>query len=426
MPLFFYMQFSQNLFHFQYLLNLSCAIACFSSCYLRPPDGFPMRKLLERCLSLNDFEKYAVKRLPHPLYAYVSGGVEDNIALHKTRNSYARYSLIPENMVDVSQRNTEVELFGHRYAAPVGLAPMGISAITGFQGDIALARAAAKKNVPFIMSGSSLIRLEDVAAVNANMWFQAYLPKTLQEIDALVDRVQRAAIPVLVVTVDTPVKANRENNVRAGFATPFRPSLSLAWQGVTHPRWLAGTLMRTLLTSGMPYFENNQALRGAPLFSNNAVRDFSGRSHLTWQHIEHIRQRWTGKMVIKGILSLKDAQRCKAMGIDGIVVSNHGGRQLDTVISPIHVLPEIVEAAGDMTVMIDSGIRRGTDVIKALALGATSCFIGRPFNYACAVAGTAGVEWAIDLIVNEVSRDLGMLGAPSLASIKMHHLRLTE
>lgn len=385
-----------------------------------------MRKQFERCLSLNDFEKYAVKRLPHPLYSYVSGGVEDNLALQHTLRSYARFSLIPENMVDVSHRNTEVELFGHHYAAPVGIAPMGISAITGFQGDIALARAAAEKNVPFIMSGSSLIRLEDVATANPNMWFQAYLPKTLAEIDALIDRVQRAAIPVLVVTVDTPVKANRENNVRAGFATPFRPSLALAWQGLTHPRWLTGTLIKTLLTSGMPYFENNNAVRGAPLFSKNAVRDFSGRSHLTWQHIEHIRQRWPGTMVIKGILSRNDAVRCKTIGIDGIVVSNHGGRQLDTVIPPIYVLPEIVEAAGNMTVMFDSGIRRGTDVIKALALGAKSCFVGRPFNYACAVGGSAGVSWALDLIINEVSRDLGMLGAPSLADLNLRHLRQTE
>ncbi|ORM65323.1 alpha-hydroxy-acid oxidizing enzyme [Pantoea rodasii] len=385
-----------------------------------------MRKLLQRCLSLNDFEKHAQRHLPHPLFAYVSGGVEDNIALQNTLNSYQRFCLIPENMVDVSQRDIAVELFGHRYAAPVGIAPMGISAITGFQGDIALARAAASKNVPFIMSGSSLMRLEDVAAVNPAMWFQAYLPKTLEEIDALVDRVKRAGIPVLVVTVDTPVKANRENNVRAGFATPFRPSLALAWQGVTHPRWLTGTLIKTLITSGMPYFENNNAVRGAPLFSNNAVRDFSGRSHLTWQHIEHIRQRWPGAMVIKGILSRNDALRCKAMGIDGIVVSNHGGRQLDTVIPPIYVLPEIVEAAGDMTVMLDSGIRRGTDAIKALSLGAKACFVGRPFNYACAVGGTAGVELAIDLISNEVSRDIGMLGAPKLADLSEKHLRYIE
>ncbi|WP_455853454.1 alpha-hydroxy acid oxidase [Pantoea endophytica] len=382
-----------------------------------------MRNMQSRCLSLNDFEKYAQRYLPHPLFAYVAGGVEDNIALRNTLASYARYNLIPENMVDVSQRSIGVELFGQRYAAPVGIAPMGISALTGFDGDCTLARAAKEKKVPFIMSGSSLTRLEDVAQVNPDMWFQAYLPKTLEEIDALIDRVKRAAIPVLVITVDTPVKANRENNVRAGFATPFRPSLRLAWQGITHPRWLTGTLVKTLLKSGMPYFENNNAQRGAPLFSKNAVRDFSGRSHLTWQHIEHIRARWPGAMVIKGILSRNDALRCKAIGIDGIVVSNHGGRQLDTVIPPIYVLPEIVEAAGEMTVMFDSGIRRGTDAIKAIALGAQACFVGRPFNYACAVGGLAGVNLAIDLISSEVSRDLGMLGAASLADLGERHLR---
>ncbi|ADU71794.1 alpha-hydroxy acid oxidase [Pantoea sp. At-9b] len=385
-----------------------------------------MRKLANRCLSLNDFEKYARKHLPRPLFAYVSGGVEDNLARDNNRTSYARYSLIPENMVDVSQRNTEVTLFGHRYAAPLGIAPMGISAITGFEGDLTLATAAAAKNIPFIMSGSSLMRLEEVAEANPAMWFQAYLPKSDEEIDLLIDRVARARIPVLVVTVDTPVKANRENNVRAGFATPFRPSLRLAFEGLTHPRWLTGTLIKTLLKRGMPWFENNQAVRGAPLFSKHAVRDFSGRSHLTWQHIQHIRHRWSGAMVIKGILSQRDAQRCKDIGIDGIVVSNHGGRQLDTSIAPIHVLPEIVAAAGEMTVMLDSGIRRGTDAIKALALGAQACFVGRPFNYACAVGGAQGVHLAIDLITSEISRDLGMLGVAALDQLDSRHLRLIE
>ncbi|MFT4274201.1 MAG: alpha-hydroxy acid oxidase [Pantoea sp.] len=385
-----------------------------------------MRKLANRCLSLNDFEKYAKKHLPRPLFAYVSGGVEDNLSRDHNLTSYARYSLIPDNMVDVSQRNTEVTLFGHRYAAPVGIAPMGISAITGFEGDLTLAKAAATKNIPFIMSGSSLMRLEEVAEANPAMWFQAYLPKSYGEIDLLIDRVARARIPMLVVTVDTPVKANRENNVRAGFATPFRPSLRLAYEGLTHPRWLTGTLIKTLLKRGMPWFENNQAVRGAPLFSKHAVRDFSGRSHLTWEHIQHIRRRWSGAMVIKGILSQRDAQRCKEIGIDGIVVSNHGGRQLDTSIAPIHVLPEIVAAAGEMSVMLDSGIRRGTDAIKALALGAEACFIGRPFNYACAVGGEQGVHLAIDLITSEVSRDLGMLGVATLAHLDSRHLRFIQ
>lgn len=228
-------------------------------------------------------------------------------------------------------------------------------------------------------------------------------------------RVRKAGVKTLVITVDTPVKVNRENNVRAGFSTPLRPSVALVCQGVTHPRWLFGAFLRPLVKHGMPYFENNYATRGAPALSANVVRDFTDRGHLNWEHVRQIRKQWSGAMIIKGVMHTADAARCLQIGIDGIMVSNHGGRQIDGSVPPLYVLSEIVEASGAMLVMTDSGIRRGTDVIKAIALGAKAAFIGRPFNYASAVAGQAGVAHAIDLIVAEVRRDVGMLGLSSLA-----------
>ncbi|WP_029686068.1 alpha-hydroxy acid oxidase [Tatumella saanichensis] len=377
-------------------------------------------------LCLDDYQRPAKRKLPGPLYAYVSGGVEDNISLHDNRAAFARIYLRTEVLKDVSVVNTDIELFGHRYRAPAGIAPMGIAAMTAFQGDIALAQAARDENVPFIMSGSSLIPLEEVVSVNPQMWFQAYLPGEQEAIRALVQRVSDAGVKTLVITVDTPVKANRENNLRAGFSTPFRPSLRLALSGISHPRWLCGTLLRNLAVRGQLHFENNYATRGAPLFSRHVVRDFSGRSHISWQHLEQIRAQWQGALVIKGILSSQDAARAEALGADGIIVSNHGGRQLDTSLPPIYALPAVVAAAGNMTVMLDSGIRRGTDIIKALALGAKCCFIGRPFNYANALGGAREVRHAIRLISNEIRRDMGMMGTLQLSEIQSQHLLLRD
>jgi len=370
---------------------------------------------LRHILNLHDFERAARKRLPKPLYAYVSGAVEDGLSERANRQAFDQYGFRPRVLVDVSPRSTRTSVLGADYAAPVGVAPMGISAMSSYRGDIVLARAAAAAGVPCIMSGSSLIRLEEVMQAAPGTWFQAYLPGDEAQIDALIDRVAAAGVTTLVLTVDTPVAANRENNVRAGFSTPLRPSAALAWQGLTHPRWLFGTFLRTLWRHGMPHFENNYASRGAPILSANVLRDFSDRGHLGWRHAAAIRRRWKGRMVIKGILHPDDARQAREQGMDGVIVSNHGGRQLDGSIPPLHALPAVVDAARGIDVMLDSGVRRGSDVLKAMALGARCVFVGRPFNYAAAVAGQRGVDHAIALIVEEVRRNMGLLGVVDLA-----------
>ncbi|MFY2597798.1 alpha-hydroxy acid oxidase [Achromobacter xylosoxidans] len=372
---------------------------------------------LRRMLSLHDFEAAARRILPKPLYAYVSGAVEDGQSERGNRQAYDDYGFRPKVLVDVSRRSTRCTVLGREYAAPVGVAPMGIAALTSYRGDVMLARAAAEAGVPCIMSGSSLIRLETVMEAAPGTWFQAYLPGDGAQIAALIDRVAAAGVDTLVLTVDTPVAANRENNVRAGFSTPLRPSVGLAWQGVTHPRWLIGTFLRTLARHGMPHFENNYATRGAPILSGNVLRDFSDRGHLNWQHVAAIRKTWKGRMVLKGILHPDDARAARAHGMDAVIVSNHGGRQLDGSVSPLHALPAIVDAAGGMDVMLDSGVRRGTDALKAMALGARCVFVGRPFNYAATVAGQRGVAHAIALIAEEIRRDMGLLGIVDLREV---------
>ena len=384
------------------------------------PITLPAR--LGHVLSLDDFERAARRHLPRPVFAYISGAVERNASLHANAASFADYEFVPRMLVDISKRTTATTLLGKRWSAPFGMAPMGISALSAYRGDLVLAQAAAAENVPMVMSGSSLIRMEEIVQANPDAWFQAYLPGDEPNIVALVRRVQAAGYKTLVITVDASIASNRENNIRAGFSTPLRPSVALAWQGITHPRWLFGTFLKTIVRHGMPHFENNYAHRGAPILSQNVQRDFSDRGHLNWEHLRRIRRMWPGQLVVKGILDLRDARLAVDCGADGIIVSNHGGRQLDGTVAPLRVLPGIVAACPGIPVMIDSGLRRGTDVLKALALGAKFVFVGRPFNYAASVAGEDGVRKAVTLLREEVSRNMAMLGVNSLAELDASYL----
>ncbi|MEG0222214.1 MAG: alpha-hydroxy acid oxidase [Comamonas sp.] len=378
---------------------------------------------LRKMLSLDDFEHAARAFLPRPIFAYVSGGCETNRSLQGNRSAFADYGWQTRILKNTAARTLGTALLGEAWAAPFGIAPMGISALSAYRGDLVQAQAAAAANIPMILSGTSLIPMEEVVRANPRAWFQAYVPGEPERIALLLERVERAGFGTLVVTADTPVSGNRENNLRAGFSTPLRPSLRLAWDGITHPGWLFGTALRTLVQHGMPHFENSQATRGAPILSSTVTRDFGARDHLNWEHFDLIRRRWKGKLVLKGILHQDDALRAREHGADGIILSNHGGRQLDGAVSPLQVLPGVVQALGpDYPVMMDSGFRRGNDVLLALALGAKFVFVGRPFNYAGAVAGEAGVRHAIGILASEMLRNMALIGVNAPAELGREHL----
>jgi len=386
-----------------------------------PPAALPRR--LRKVLALDDFEIAARRHLPRPIFGYVSGAAETNASLRDNRSAFEELGFVPRVLVDVSKRTQTVELLGRTYASPFGIAPMGISALSAYRGDLVLAQAAGRANIPMVMSGSSLIRLEDVIKANPAAWFQAYLPGEPDRILGLLERVERAGFETLVLTVDTAVLANRENNIRSGFSTPLRPSLRLAWDGMIRPNWTLNTFLRTLLKHGMPHFENSYATRGAPILAKSVMRDFGAKDHLNWRHLELIRERWKGRLVIKGIMAREDACIARDSGVDGIVVSNHGGRQLDGTVSPLRVLPSIAEAVGaTIPVMMDGGVRRGSDVLKAIALGARFVFVGRPFVYAAAIAGEAGVGHAINILSTEINRNMGLLGINSLGEMSPERL----
>jgi len=373
-------------------------------------------RVLRRMLALDDFVEAARRYIPRPIYGYVTGGSETGAALRGNRAQWDEVAFVPRALLDTSERAQKTTLFGHTYDAPFGIAPMGGTGMVAYEGDLVLARAAAAANIPMILSGAALTPLERVREEGPTAWFQAYLPGETGPITELAERVARAGYDTLVLTVDVQVAANRENNVRSGFDTPLRPTLRLAWDGLVRPRWLFGMLFRTLLLHGMPYFENMGPR--VPLLSRTADRQRGRRDRLSWKHVELMRRLWKGRFVLKGILDANDARIARESGVDGVIVSNHGGRQLDGATAPLRVLPGIAAQARGMTVMMDSGVRRGTDVLKALALGAQFVFVGRPFICAAAIAGVPGVSHAIKLLRDEIDRDMALIGITKLADMR--------
>ena len=381
-------------------------------------EKLPNKKVPRRVrnvLNLAEFQEFARRKLPRPIYEYYAGAAEEGRSFEANLASFRNLKLRPRVLVDVSTRSSSASLFGHVYSIPVGIAPMGLSGLSTFEGDLVLAKAARLEHIPMVVSATSLTPLERIAREGGSKWFQAYLPGESDRIIAMVDRVAKAGFETLVLTVDVPVPANRENNERAGFSIPLRPSFRLAMDGLTHPDWLMRTFLRTNLR-GIPHFENMDAFRGPPILSRNLVRAIGARDQLCWNHVDLIRSRWKWKFVLKGVMNVEDARRARDCGVDGIIISNHGGRQLDGTASPAMVLPEIAAEVDQIVLMIDGGIRRGTDILKCLALGADFVFVGRPFLFA-AVAGIDGVRHAIRLLAGEIDRDLAMLGVRSLTEI---------
>ena len=357
------------------------------------------------------------------MFAYINNGAEDELSLRWNRAAFEDYEFIPRMLVDVSARTQDVELFGHHYASPFGISPVGLGAMYHFDGDMALAGAAHLHNVPYVLSGASLTRLEKVAAASPHIWFQAYLPGDPGEVERLLDRVAAAGISNLVITVDLPVSVSPDRYARFGFSSPLRPSIDMLWLGLAHPRWTIGTFLRTLAVHGMPHLENWRADRGNPVLSSTAQKDVKNRDNFTWEHIRVARAHWKGRLIIKGIMCGADAVNARDAGADGVIVSNHGGRQADGVAAPLSVLAEVVEAAPGLVVMMDGGIRRGSDVLKALALGARCVFAGRPFNFALAAAGRPGVEMALRLLREELHRNMALLGLSHPYEIRNARMR---
>jgi (S)-mandelate dehydrogenase len=371
---------------------------------------------VDRAVNVDDLRKLAKRRLPKIAYDFIEGGLEDERGIARNEEAFGEFRLVPRYGVDVAGVDQSTVLFGRTFASPIGIAPTGLGALFRRGADLLLAEAARNADVPFIMSGSSTALIEDLARIAPEHgWYQLYLAKDRRISEDMVRRARDAGISTLAITVDVPVNSKRERNIRNGFVRPFRLTLRTKLEACLHLEWMVD-----YLRYGMPVLSNWQAY--APKGASAAqIAEFAASqtpSPVLWRDVEAFRRQWPGKLVLKGIMHPDDATRAVALGVDGIVVSNHGGRQLDRAPGPIEVLPAIHAAVGDkLTVMYDSGIRRGSDVIIALCLGAKFVFMGRPTLYCVAAGGVAGASRALQMLKQEIGTAMAQLGAPDIASI---------
>ncbi len=378
--------------------------------------------------NIEDLRQSAQRRLPRVAWDYLERGAEDDVTMAANRTGFERIHFRPRTLVDVSDCTLKHELFGKTYTAPFGIAPTGAAGLYCFDADIALARAASAAGVPFVLSTASFVAMERVAQeAEGSKWFQLYMSKDREAAERLVRRAFDAGFEALVVTTDVPVGANREYNLRNGFSIPFRINARNVIDGMLHPRWLAQVFLRTLLTSGVPRFQNVDSNVGGRIISKDLSAFRARRDALDWSDIAWLRTIWPRKLLVKGVLTADDARLALQHGADGVVVSNHGGRQLDGAVAAIDVLPEIAEAVGGrMAVLFDSGVRRGSDIVKALALGADFVFCGRATLYGAAAGGMDGVTHALNFLRSETDRVMALLGCNSVNALDRSYLAMPD
>ncbi|MDB5896673.1 MAG: mdlB [Ramlibacter sp.] len=369
--------------------------------------------------NLHDLRELARRRLPRGVFEYIDRGVEDELALRENREAFGRVKLSPHALRDVAGRTCATTLFGTPLAMPVAVAPTGSAGLVWYQGELELARAAAAAGVPFTLATAAMTSMETIASeVKGRLWFQLNMFVDRSISHAMVARAERLGFEALVLTADCPVTPNREYNARNGFALPFRVTPRSLVDMSLHPRWMASVLLRYVLGTGLPKYENYPPELRTTV-TRFATAKAAGRCEdLSWDDVRTLRRLWPRALIIKGILRPEDARRAVELGADAVVVSNHGGRTVDSTEAPVAVLPRIVDAVGGRaTVLMDSGVRRGSDVIKALALGARAVLVGRPTLFGTALAGQRGAAQALGLLHAEIEREMGLMGLREVSDI---------
>lgn len=377
---------------------------------------------LTDAINLHDMRELARRRLPRILFDYIDGGVDDERGLERNRQAYSKHCLLPRYLVDVSACDQSAQLFGRRYNHPFGISPMGGCGLFRRGADLMLAEAAAEANIPLALSTGSTESLEAVARVAPqNTWFQLYGARNREMSLDMVRRARDAGISTLVFSIDVPVMANRERNRRNGFSRPLRLTPSVMMQVLARPAWLLEHLRHGLPKMGnfVPYLPAGAGPHElAGLFESSIPAPAQ-----TWDMVATLRDLWPGTLVIKGILHPQDAVRSREAGADGAILSNHGARQLDAAPAPLEMLPAVRAAAGNQFgVLLDSGIRRGSDLVIARCLGAGFGLLGRPFLYAAVAGGGSGVRKAIGMLANEIRLVLTQLGCARFEDLDRSHL----
>jgi (S)-mandelate dehydrogenase len=375
-----------------------------------------------RALNIADLRDLARRRVPGFVFEYVESAAEDEAALRDNRAALERLRLLPQTLVNTSGRHLRTTILGRPASAPLVIAPTGLNGLLHHDGDVALARAAAKLGIPYTLSTVSTTRLEEVASrAGGRLWMQLYVVKERAIGRAIMQRAAAAGYEALVFTTDANVFGNREWDQR-NYRAPGKLTQRASLDALRHPRWMWQVLVR----HGMPRFRNLEPFVPAnltPMGASTVIPRLFDAT-ISWDDIAWIREHWRGKLLLKGVLSAADAERAAALGADGIVVSNHGGRQLDYCVAPIAMLAEIRAAVGTrLAVLVDGGFRRGTDVVKALALGAEAVLLGRATLYGLIAGGPAGVDRALAILTTEIDRVLGQLGCNTVAELGPHFVR---
>ena len=370
---------------------------------------------VSRAVNIEDLRLLARRRLPRAIFDFFDGGAEDEVTLRGNRAAFERVRLLPKVLVDVAEIDTKVVLFEKQMNLPLAIGPTGGIGAGRPGADLMLARAAKAYGIPFTLATPATASIENAAEVGGRLWFQLYVVRDREFREKLVSRAWSSGYEALLVTVDLPVSGKRERDPKNGFVTPYRPSWRNSHDVLGKPGWLLD-----ILRHGLPQMENFEGYK----FSSTEVTDIAtavGRemdAGFDWEELKRLRDRWPGKLLLKGVERADDAQRAAAMGCDGIVVSNHGGRQLDGAAPTLEALPDVVRAAsGKLTILLDGGIRRGVDIVKARALGAQAVLCGRATLFGVMAGGEPGARQALEILSSELERSMRLCGARSVAEI---------
>lgn len=372
-----------------------------------------------KLLNVYDYREAAKKRLPRGMFEFIDRGTEDEVLLSEIRKALNAMKLDQYVLNDVSRPDTSVVVFGETLSMPVIVAPTGVAGMVWHDGDVQIARAAKTHGIPFCIATMSMASMEEIAdgAKGANLWYQLYVLEDRGVMHDMLQRARNLGIKNLLLTADTPRSPKKEWNTRNGFGMPIVPTLRGGLDVLAHPKWLVGVLLRHFLNKGgLPTYAN-YPLEYRTKATRAAVSDKLGLARrLTWEDAREIRRHWDGNLIIKGVMQKADAEKSAALGADGIVVSCHGGRNYDSSPTSINVLPEIADAVGGrLTVLADSGVRRGADVVKYMDSGAKAVLIGRATLYGAAVSGEHGAEEVLKFLRDEIDHCMAFTGRESFA-----------
>jgi L-lactate dehydrogenase (cytochrome) len=377
----------------------------------------PVARRLRTAITVEDMRRIAKRRLPRGVFDYIDGGAEDERTMANNASAFGRIEFCPNVLCDVSEIDVSTTLLGRPVAMPLVLAPTGYTRLTHSQGELSVARAGERAGIPYSLSTMSTRSIEEVAAVSAGAkWFQIYTWKDRGLVRELVERAATAGYEAVLLTVDTAVLGRRERDVRRGFSIPPRIGPGTIVDGIVHPAWTYDFITHEPLTFANvahldQYGTDSNMGRGQYVMQNFDQK-------LSWTDVEWLQSVWAGPIVLKGIQTVEDAKRAVASGVQGIALSNHGGRQLDGAPAPIELVEPVAQVVqGQAEIICDGGVRRGSDIVKAIALGATACSIGRPYLYAMGAAGERGVDQLLGFFREGIARTMALSGRTKISEI---------